>query len=120
MQLETLQQLKALGFFEWMNEITKNSCEIPSDEELQEMADDEFTSLGLSGFIYKFFRDEHSLLGNPYSKSIGYTFEARDAVGGTVRLPNILEVGDLASGTFTTFELAEEALFLEMIKYVKK
>jgi len=119
MQLQTLKYLKKLGFFEWMNEITKNSCEIPSDEELQDVTDDDFTSLGLSGFIYKFFRDKYNLLGSTYSNASGYLFEAHDAIGGTGRIGSGFSGDDLDSGTFTTFPLAEEALFLEMIKYVK-
>ena len=72
------------------------------------------------------FRTEHNMLGTVYSNASGYLWEWHDDKGGTQREWSEYSGDCEHSGTFTTYERAEQAMierFIEIIsekKSVKK
>lgn len=120
MKIEFLNKLNELGFFKYVSEISNQDFNSPSIEALQQITEDKFAQIGLSAFIYKFFRERKNLLGCVYSNASGYLFECHDNKGGTSRISSGYSGDDEMSGTYTTFELAQESLFNQMINFKHK
>jgi len=68
----------------------------------------------------RWFRTEHNMLGNVYSNASGYLWEWHDDKGGTHREESGFDGDCEHSGTFTSYERAEQAMIERFIAVIAK
>jgi hypothetical protein len=70
--------------------------------------------------VFRWFREKHNMLANVYSNASGFLFEYHDTIGGTHRLDSGFTGDCELSGTFTTYEKAEDACIDQLILLAKQ
>jgi len=69
---------------------------------------------------FKFFRENHNLLGNVYSNASGWLWEIHDNIGGTHRFGSEYSGDCEESGMFTSFDKAEQSCLIKLIQIIKE
>ena len=69
---------------------------------------------------FRWFREEHNVLGNVYSNASGWLWEIHDDIGGTHRFGSEYSGDCEYSGAFTSFRKAEIACLDKLIELLKK
>ena len=69
--------------------------------------------------VFRWFREKFNMLANVYSNASGFLFEYHDTIGGTHRLDSGFTGDCEFSGTFTTYEKAENACIDKLIELAK-
>jgi hypothetical protein len=70
--------------------------------------------------VFRWFREKYNMLANVYSNASGFLYEYHDTIGGTHRLSSGF-MGDCEfSGTFTTYEKAENACIDKLLEIAKQ